>query len=131
MDQAYIESVRLLLESAPPLFEPPFFAMKGGTAINLFFEAMPRLSIDIDVVYADHQATRDEALQSISRGLGATRNRLIDASMSVVFSGAADSPRMSSSASFATSPATTVRSMKSCSREMRTCRRPLKTSSLV
>jgi hypothetical protein len=50
MDKSYIETVRLLLEAAPAIFETPHFAMKGGTAINLFIENMPRLSVDIDVV---------------------------------------------------------------------------------
>ncbi len=36
MDKTYIETVRLLLEIAPAIFETPHFAMKGGTAINLF-----------------------------------------------------------------------------------------------
>jgi hypothetical protein len=76
MDKSYIEIVRLLLESAPAIFEEPFFAMKGGTAINLFIEDMPRLSVDIDVVYTDYQATRDEALKFISSGLEAARKRL-------------------------------------------------------
>lgn len=76
MDKSYIETVRLLLESAPAIFETPHFAMKGGTAINLFIEDMPRLSVDIDVVYTDHHASRDEALKSISRGLDSTRKRL-------------------------------------------------------
>ena len=64
MDKNCIEMVRLLLESAPAIFETPLFAMKGGTAINLFIENMPRLSVDIDVVYVNHQSARDEALQS-------------------------------------------------------------------
>jgi predicted nucleotidyltransferase component of viral defense system len=81
MDKAYIEIVRLLLESAPAIFETPHFAMKGGTAINLFIEDMPRLSVDIDVVYTDHQATRDEALKSISKGLEAVRKRLAKAGL--------------------------------------------------
>jgi hypothetical protein len=34
MDKAHIETVRLLLESAPAIFEAPHFAMKGGTAIS-------------------------------------------------------------------------------------------------
>ena len=76
MDKTYIEVVRLLLESAPAIFETPHFAMKGGTALNLFIEDMPRLSVDIDVVFTDHQATRDQALQSISNGLDAARRRL-------------------------------------------------------
>ena len=36
--------------------------MKGGTAINLFVQDMPRLSVDIDVVYANHTQPRAEAL---------------------------------------------------------------------
>ena len=61
MDKSYIETVRLLLESAPAIFGHPHFAMKGGTAINLFVQNMPRLSVDIDVVYADHTAPRPHA----------------------------------------------------------------------
>jgi hypothetical protein len=49
-DRNYIDTVRLLLESAPAIFAHPHFAMKGGTAINLFVQDMPRLSVDIDVV---------------------------------------------------------------------------------
>lgn len=40
--------------------------MKGGTAINLFVQDMPRLSVDIDVVYIRRDATRDQALQEIT-----------------------------------------------------------------
>ena len=67
MDKTYIETVRLLLEIAPAIFATPHFAMKGGTAINLFVENMPRLSVDIDVVYTIHQTSRDTALESIAR----------------------------------------------------------------
>ena len=81
MDKTYIEIVRLLLESAPAIFETPHFAMKGGTTINLFIGDMPRLSVDIDVVYTDYQATRDEALKSISKGLEAVRKRLAKAGL--------------------------------------------------
>jgi len=77
MDKSYVEIVRLMLESAPAIFEEPFFAMKGGTAINLFIEDMPRLSVDIDVVYTDHHAPRNEALKFISDGLESARKRLI------------------------------------------------------
>ena len=73
MDKAYIEIVRLLLESAPAIFETPQFAMKGGTAINLFIEDMIRLSVDIDVVFTNHEASRDQALKSISAGLDSVR----------------------------------------------------------
>ncbi len=81
MDKAYIEVVRLLLESAPAIFQPPHFAMKGGTAINLFIEDMPRLSVDIDVVFTDHQPSRDQALKAISNGLSAVRKSLAKAGL--------------------------------------------------
>ena len=44
--------------------------MKGGTAINLFCRDMPRLSVDIDLVFIDPDAPkRDEALASIENNL--------------------------------------------------------------
>ena len=50
MNRAYIDAVRLLLEVAPEVFRAPVFALKGGTAINLFLHDMPRLSVDLDLV---------------------------------------------------------------------------------
>jgi hypothetical protein len=38
MDKSCIDSVRLLLESTPAIFATPRFAMKGGTAINMFLQ---------------------------------------------------------------------------------------------
>lgn len=35
----------------PFLEETPDFALKGGTAINLFYQELPRLSVDIDLCY--------------------------------------------------------------------------------
>ena len=77
MNKSYIDTVRVLLESAPVIFDTPHFAMKGGTAINLFVQNMPRLSVDIDVVYTDHTATRQTALKEIGDGLDAARNKLL------------------------------------------------------
>ena len=51
MNDAYVRTVQLLLDIAPSVFETPVFAMKGGTALNLFVQDMPRLSVDIDVVF--------------------------------------------------------------------------------
>jgi hypothetical protein len=65
MNRAYIDAVRLLLEVALEIFREPVFALKGGTAINLFLHDMPRLSVDLDLVYIDHQPARDEALQRL------------------------------------------------------------------
>ncbi len=46
MEKDYLDTVRLLLEVAPTIFQNPLFVLKGGTAINLFVRDMPRLSVD-------------------------------------------------------------------------------------
>lgn len=46
MDKAYADTVRLLLAIVPDVFANDIFAMKGGTAINLVVQDMPRLSVD-------------------------------------------------------------------------------------
>lgn len=76
MNQAYLDAVRLLLAVAPVIFRKPMFALKGGTAINLFVQDMPRLSVDLDLVYTDHQAERDAALAAISSELLALQAEL-------------------------------------------------------
>lgn len=69
MDKRYFETVQLLLDVAPLIFRGGDFAMKGGTAINLFHRDMPRLSVDIDVVYIHGDRVREEALGAISQAL--------------------------------------------------------------
>lgn len=76
MDKTYADTVRLLLNVAPEVFANDIFAMKGGTAINLFAQEMPRLSVDIDVVYVPHQVPRDEALAAINAELAAIAQRV-------------------------------------------------------
>lgn len=44
------------------------FALKGGTAINLFIRDMPRLSVDMDLAYLPVKP-RDESLQEIDAAL--------------------------------------------------------------
>lgn len=76
MNRAYLDSVRLLLDVAPEVFRDPIFALKGGTAINLFLRDMPRLSVDLDLVHADHVPDREEALRRIGSALDAARTEL-------------------------------------------------------
>lgn len=76
MDKTYADTVRLLLTVAPEVFRSGLFAMKGGTAINLFVRDMPRLSVDIDVVYTAWDTPRNEALKAISDEIGAIAKRL-------------------------------------------------------
>lgn len=51
VSESYKEYVKLLLELLPFVEEEGSFALKGGTAINLFIRDMPRLSVDIDLTY--------------------------------------------------------------------------------
>jgi predicted nucleotidyltransferase component of viral defense system len=50
-DSRYTQRVKLLVEILPTLAEEKRFALKGGTAINLFEYDMPRLSVDIDLTW--------------------------------------------------------------------------------
>lgn len=76
MNASYIASVQLLLNIAPVIFQSPRFAMKGGTALNLFVQDLPRLSVDIDVVFVPHQVTRNQALVEIGQDLNAAKSQL-------------------------------------------------------
>ena len=76
MDKNYADTVRLLLAVAPEVFANDIFAMKGGTAINLFVQDMPRLSVDIDVVYLPRHVQREEALKAINNELAAIAKRV-------------------------------------------------------
>ncbi len=57
----YYRQVQLLVQIIPFVAEQKCFALKGGTAINLFVRNLPRLSVDIDLVYLPMKE-RDEAL---------------------------------------------------------------------
>lgn len=51
MRKQYAAQVELLVRSMPVIATEDIFALKGGTAINLFYRDMPRLSVDIDLTY--------------------------------------------------------------------------------
>lgn len=76
MTDDYVKTVQLLLNAAPSVFESQAFAMKGGTALNLFVQDMPRLSVDIDVVFRDHTLNRVDALAAIGKELQEAKARL-------------------------------------------------------
>lgn len=76
MNIAYTSTVQLLLAIAPAIFETPLFAMKGGTALNLFVQDLPRLSVDIDVVFVRHELSRDDALKAIKDALAQAKSRM-------------------------------------------------------
>lgn len=69
----YRRQVALLMRILPLVAEEEEFALKGGTAINLFVRNMPRLSVDIDLTYlpvaprAESLAAIDAAMKRIAR----------------------------------------------------------------
>ena len=59
----------LLIRVIPIVAEETCFALKGGTAINLFIRDMPRLSVDIDLTYLPVQPYK-ESLAAIDAAMG-------------------------------------------------------------
>ncbi|WP_445496273.1 nucleotidyl transferase AbiEii/AbiGii toxin family protein [Photorhabdus sp. SF281] len=64
----YARQVRLLMTALPHVAKESCFALKGGTAINLFVQDFPRLSVDIDLAYKSF-ADRDTDLVAINDAL--------------------------------------------------------------
>lgn len=62
----YRQQVALLIRTIPFVAKEQAFALKGGTAINLFVRDMPRLSVDIDLTYlpVEDRATSLKAIDA-------------------------------------------------------------------
>lgn len=75
MNEAYKRQVKLLLDVLPEIAKEDCFAMHGGTAINLFLQDMPRLSVDIDLTYVGLEV-RAEALAAINAALLRIKDRV-------------------------------------------------------
>jgi predicted nucleotidyltransferase component of viral defense system len=71
----YRKQVELLVRTIPTVAEEKCFALKGGTAINLFIRNMPRLSVDIDLTYLPVN-DRAQALQEIDLALKRIAQRI-------------------------------------------------------
>lgn len=70
MRDRYVEQVRLLLSVLPDIAKEAVFALKGGTAINLFYRDLPRLSVDIDLTYlpvSDREASLTDISETLDR----------------------------------------------------------------
>jgi predicted nucleotidyltransferase component of viral defense system len=68
LSEQYRRQVALLVETIPLVAAETDFALKGGTAINLFVRDMPRLSVDIDLTYLP-VAERAASLAAIDAGM--------------------------------------------------------------
>jgi predicted nucleotidyltransferase component of viral defense system len=68
LSEQYQRQVALLVEAIPLVATEADFALKGGTAINLFIRDMPRLSVDIDLTYLP-VADRPQSLGAIDAAM--------------------------------------------------------------
>ena len=64
----YRRQVQLLVRILPYVAMEECFALKGGTAINLFVRDMPRLSVDIDLTYLPVES-REVSLKAIDTAM--------------------------------------------------------------
>lgn len=77
VDAHYLEQSRLVVKVLPFVAQEPQFAIKGGTAINLFENDLPRLSVDIDLTFLP-VTDRTTAIRDINAALkriGAALNK--------------------------------------------------------
>jgi hypothetical protein len=95
MDARYLEQVRLLLRWLPALPAVDCFALKGGTAINLFVRDLPRLSVDIDLAFLP-LLPREESLSMTRSALAvmAERAQRLVPGVEIIDAGNADSPKL-------------------------------------
>ena len=66
--ETYEAQVALLVRILPYVAKEPVFALKGGTAINLFYRDLPRLSVDIDLTYLPIKE-REDSLAEINEAM--------------------------------------------------------------
>jgi len=70
----YRDQLALLVQLLPYVAREDCFALKGGTAINLFYRDLPRYSVDIDLTYLP-----GERYDQAAKGMGAALGRIADA----------------------------------------------------
>ena len=73
--ETYRRQVALLIRILPHVAAEDCFALKGGTAINLFVRDMPRLSVDIDLTYLPI-ASREVSLVEIDAAMKRIAQRI-------------------------------------------------------
>jgi predicted nucleotidyltransferase component of viral defense system len=73
---SFIPEVRLLLRVLPIIAAERVFALKGGTAINMFMRNLPRLSVDIDLAYLPIE-NREKSLKGIADALIGIRKKIL------------------------------------------------------
>jgi predicted nucleotidyltransferase component of viral defense system len=69
----YYDQLRLLVQLLAYVRAEECFALKGGTAINLFYRDLPRYSVDIDLTYLP-----GDVYAKAQRGMGDALGRIAD-----------------------------------------------------
>lgn len=75
MDKSYLRQAELVVRCIPAIAAEECFALKGGTAINLFELDLPRLSVDIDLAFLP-VTERVTAIAEIDAALSRIAGRL-------------------------------------------------------
>lgn len=75
MDKSYLRQAELVVRCIPAIAAEECFALKGGTAINLFELDLPRLSVDIDLAFLP-ATERVTAIAEIDAALSRIAGRL-------------------------------------------------------
>ena len=75
IDPRYKKQVKLLLRILPEIAREESLALHGGTAVNLFYKNMPRLSVDLDLTWLPFD-DRESDLQAIREKLISLRARV-------------------------------------------------------
>lgn len=82
INPVYSAQVDLLLRVLPFVAQEQVFALKGGTAINLFIRNLPRMSVDIDLSYLPFD-DRNTALANIESALRRIKKRIEDSKLGI------------------------------------------------
>ena len=82
MDASYLRQAELVVRCIPSIAAENCFAIKGGTAINLFELDLPRLSVDIDLTFLP-VTDRATAIREINSALSRIAERLTARGVSV------------------------------------------------
>ncbi|EHJ91083.1 nucleotidyl transferase AbiEii/AbiGii toxin family protein [Vreelandella boliviensis] len=95
--ETYEAQVALLVRILPHVAKEDVFALKGGTAINLFYRDLPRLSVDIDLTYLplkDRIDSLSEINNAMDRIAGAIEGGIVGAKTQRIKGGGGGATRL-------------------------------------
>lgn len=75
LNNNYLNAVREIVRVLSIIRDYDDLALKGGTALNLFYDNLPRLSLDIDLVYLPVNS-RDDAFMHIENTISDIKNAI-------------------------------------------------------